>query len=199
MTRRWTAAAAWATKEQLGNRAGVANSLHRMGVVHQHRGDYDAALDHYRRSLAIEEQLGNRAGVAISLGRSTSSTRIGATMTRRWTTTAAAWPSPSSWATGRGGAALHQIGSVHYLQGDYDAALDHYRRSLAIKEQLGDRAGAAKTLNAIGIVFRQRGEYDKALDHYQRSLQEAEALGDRRQVATVLHAIGIVHQDRGDV
>ncbi len=95
-------------------------------------------------------------------------------------------------------AVLHQQGVLAQSRGDYDAALEHYRRSLEMLEQLGDRAGMARTLNAIGIVLQQRGDYDKALDYYQRSLQEAEAIGDRQQIATVLHAIGMVHQDRGD-
>ena len=95
-------------------------------------------------------------------------------------------------------AVLHQQGILAQSRGDYDAALGHYRRSLEMLEQLGDRAGVAKSLNAIGLVLQERGDYDKALDYYQRSLQEAEAIGDRQQIATVLHAIGIVHRHLGD-
>jgi hypothetical protein len=46
----------------------AAALLHQLGMVAQHRGDYDGALDWYRKSLAIEEQLGNRAGMANSYG-----------------------------------------------------------------------------------------------------------------------------------
>jgi len=43
----------------------------------------------------------------------------------------------------RAGAYLHQLGVVAYRRGDYDAALDWYHKSLAIREQLGDRVGMA--------------------------------------------------------
>jgi tetratricopeptide (TPR) repeat protein len=95
-------------------------------------------------------------------------------------------------------AVLHQRGILAQSRGDYDAALEHHRRSLEIFEQLGDRAGVASSLNAIGLVLQERGDYDKALDYYQRSLQEADAIGDRQQIATVLHAIGLVHRHLGD-
>src|SRR5262245_41748716 len=45
----------------------MARSYHNLGMVAQDRGDYEAALDWYRRSLAIKEELGNRAGMAISM------------------------------------------------------------------------------------------------------------------------------------
>ncbi len=41
-----------------------------MGIQAQSRGDYDAALDYYRRSLTAAEQLGDRAGVASQPGAS---------------------------------------------------------------------------------------------------------------------------------
>jgi hypothetical protein len=65
--------------EQLGDRAGVATSLHEMGMVRQDRGDLDGALDLYRRSLETFEQLGDRAGMASSLARWGSSISCGAT------------------------------------------------------------------------------------------------------------------------
>ncbi len=43
-----------------------ADSITMLGMVAQQRGDYEAALDWYRQSLAINEQLGNRAGMATS-------------------------------------------------------------------------------------------------------------------------------------
>jgi hypothetical protein len=44
----------------------LSASLHQMGVVAQDRGDYDAALDFYHRSLEIMEALGDQAGVSAS-------------------------------------------------------------------------------------------------------------------------------------
>ena len=79
------------------------------------RGDYDAALDWYRKALAIDEQLGDRAGMAGSyhqLGIDRASPRRhrrGARLVpqvagdlRDSSATAPAWPAPTtSWASSR--------------------------------------------------------------------------------------------------
>jgi tetratricopeptide (TPR) repeat protein len=52
--------------ESLGNRPGMANSYHQLGMVAQLRGDLAAAEQWYRQSLQIKEALGNRPGMANS-------------------------------------------------------------------------------------------------------------------------------------
>ncbi|RME37220.1 MAG: tetratricopeptide repeat protein, partial [Thermoflexia bacterium] len=53
-------------KEQLGDRAGVASTLHQLGNLAYLQGDYPEARRLYEESLRIKEQLGDRAGVAIT-------------------------------------------------------------------------------------------------------------------------------------
>ncbi|MDQ3014012.1 MAG: tetratricopeptide repeat protein, partial [Acidobacteriota bacterium] len=48
-------------------RADTAVLMHNFGVLQQGRGNYEAALDYYQRSLKIEEENGDVAGVASSL------------------------------------------------------------------------------------------------------------------------------------
>jgi tetratricopeptide (TPR) repeat protein len=94
-------------------------------------------------------------------------------------------------------AALHQLGIVAQNRGDYDAALDWYRKSLAIREQLGDRAGMASSYHHLGIVAQDRGHYDAALDWYRKSLAIKEQLGDRAGMASTLSNIGILYTQTG--
>jgi tetratricopeptide (TPR) repeat protein len=84
---------------------------------------------------------------------------------------------------------------VYQARGDYPAALEYYRRSLEIKEQLGNRVGVAQSLHQIGMVHQSRGDYPAALEHYRRSLEIAEQLGDRAGVANSLGQIGRLYQD----
>jgi tetratricopeptide (TPR) repeat protein len=44
----------------------MARGYHRLGILAQDRGDYDAAEPLYRRSLEINERIGDPAGVATS-------------------------------------------------------------------------------------------------------------------------------------
>ena len=147
-------------KEELGNRAGMANSYHQLGMVSQNRGDYDQALDWYKRSLQIKEELGNRADMASS---------------------------------------YHQLGRVAELRGDLDQALDWYKRSLQINEELDNRAGMASSYHQLGMVAQVRGGYDQALAWYKRSLQIEEELGNRAGMASSYHQLGMVSQERGDL
>jgi tetratricopeptide (TPR) repeat protein len=95
-------------------------------------------------------------------------------------------------------ALLHHLGVVAQDKGDYDAALDWYRQSLAINEQRGNRAGMANSYHQLGIVTQQRGDYDAALDWYRQSLAIAEQLGNRASMAGSYHNLGTVAQDKGD-
>jgi CHAT domain-containing protein len=93
---------------------------------------------------------------------------------------------------------LNNIGGVHRLQGDYGEALEHYQKSLTLKEQLGDKAGIAATLTNIGIVHSKQGNYVQALEHYQKSLVLGEQLGDKAGIAATLTSIGVVHSKQGN-
>ena len=115
-------------------------------------------------------------------------------LARMWSTLATA-QQPS---TRRLAAAVHMAGYYRQLLGDYQGALDQYRRSLAIFEELGDRAGMAASYHQLGRVAQNRGDYQGALDQYRRSLAIKEELGDRAGMAASYHQLGRVAQNRGD-
>ena len=73
-------------------------------------------------------------------------------------------------------------------QGNYAQALEHYQRSLKIREEIGDKRGIANTLDNIGNVHHSQGNYAQALEHYQRSLKIKEEIGDKQGIAR--HARG---------
>jgi hypothetical protein len=54
---------------------------------------------------------------------------------------------------------------VAQQRGDYEAALDWYRRSLAISEELGDRAGMARTTSQIGVLLTQTDQVADAVPY----------------------------------
>jgi Tetratricopeptide repeat len=53
-------------KERLGNQASMATSYHQLGILAQHRGNYQQAEHRYTQSLTIDERLGHQAGTATS-------------------------------------------------------------------------------------------------------------------------------------
>jgi tetratricopeptide (TPR) repeat protein len=48
---------------------------------------------------------------------------------------------------------LNTIGSIYEHQKDYEKALDYYRKSLKIREAIGDKAGISWSLNGIGASY----------------------------------------------
>jgi tetratricopeptide (TPR) repeat protein len=58
---------------------------------------------------------------------------------------------------------LHRLGNVSYLRGAYEEALQWYRQSLAILEELGDRAGMARAYSQIGVLLTERGAPEEGL------------------------------------
>ena len=64
----------------------------------------------------------------------------------------------------------HNLGALHQARGNYDAALDHYQRSLKIAEDLGDVAQVALTTGQIGKLMMEMGHYEEAMTRLLHSL-----------------------------
>ena len=96
------------------------------------------------------------------------------------------------------GSALMLIGEQHFGLGNYDVALDFFQRSLAIKQETGDRRGEGAALNNISQIYDARGVYDTALDYLQRSLAIRQEISDKAGEGTVLNNISQIYGARGD-
>ncbi len=89
--------------------------------------------------------------------------------------------------------ALNNIGIGHYLQAEYDLALQYYDRALAVAEASGDDEGLASTLNNIGVVHYIRGHYEQTIEYYARTLELRRRIGDRIPLAQVSNNLGNVY------
>ncbi len=91
--------------------------------------------------------------------------------------------------------AHHKLGGAYYFLSDYSKALENYKKSLLIREELSDNKGVANISNNIGMIFQELGNYDKALDNYMLALQFYETSRDEKRIAVVLNNIGTVYGD----
>ncbi len=54
--------------EELGDKSGIATTLHALGMIHQAQGNYGGGAEHlYQQSLEINEDLGDKHGIATTL------------------------------------------------------------------------------------------------------------------------------------
>lgn len=169
-------------------RRDVAVSLNQLGdFLSQRRlpGDADRALQHFQRCLEINEDL------------------------------LAATPD-SAQAQREVSVGLSQLGDFlsHRGQpGDAEQALQHFRRSLQIREDLAAahpdspqaQRDVAVVSNRLGDVLCERGDAEQALQHYQRGLEISERLAAaspesalaQRDLAVSLDRLGDFLSERG--
>lgn len=77
------------------------------------------------------------------------------------------------------GGDYNNIGAILYRKGDYEKALEYYRRSLAIRQiHPGDWGeGLAETLNNMGHIYLIRNEMEAARNYFTSSLEEHQTGG----------------------
>jgi tetratricopeptide (TPR) repeat protein len=96
------------------------------------------------------------------------------------------------------GEALGQTGKLLFRVGDYVKALSYLKQSLAISQQIGDKAGEGTALNNISQVFKAQGDYETALSYLKQSLAIRQQIGDKAGEGTTLNNISQIYDARGD-
>jgi CHAT domain-containing protein/tetratricopeptide (TPR) repeat protein len=75
--------------------------------------------------------------------------------------------------------------------------LDFYQQALAIRKDIGDKAGEGTTLNNIGLVYESVGQYPKALEFFSQALAIRKDIGDKAGEGNSLNSIGAVYNYLG--
>ena len=94
--------------------------------------------------------------------------------------------------------ALHNLGAVRWLTGDYPAAAQALEEALGLYRDLGDRLGQANALTGLGAVRWLTGEYPAAARAAEQALGLYRDLGDRLGQANALNVLGNVRRVTGD-
>ena len=103
----------------------------------------------------------------------------------------------TDWRRGNISVIYHQLGMTADHRGRLEEAEEWYRKSLTIKEELGNRPGMILTYHQLGNNAYRRGRLDEADDWYRKSLAICEELGNRPGMARTYHQLGMTAQDRG--
>jgi predicted ATPase/Tfp pilus assembly protein PilF len=184
---------------KLGDKLGVATSLHKLGFVTNLQGGPSEARSLFEESLAIFRELGDEHGIANSLR------NLGNVASCQGDYAAARALYEESLLIDRRlgdrrgiAYSLGNLGIVAMKEGDYAAARTLYEESLAIARQLGDRRVIATTLHYLGNVADNQSDYAVAQALYKESLTIKRELGDRLGIALSLNNLGNVSWSQGD-
>lgn len=201
-------------RSETDNAVGVANLLNNLASIYYSQGDYARAIQNLTQSLQIKENLEDTFGMVNTLS------NVGAIYRRddnhekaleyflKSLELAEELDNPEMIAN-----ALNSIGVTYKDQGDdayakmdsakgnqmFSHALVHYQRSLAIKEEVGDLRGTARTLNNIGNLLYHQENYDEALEQHNRSLEIKREVQDQSGIAVSLNNIANIYRQKGQV
>ena len=89
--------------------------------------------------------------------------------------------------------ALGQVGKQYHHIGDYETALEYLKQSLAIQQEIGDKAGLCFTLFNIGHIYHQNEEVNEAMNAWINVYLIAKPM----QLAQVLEALNRLADDLG--
>lgn len=163
--------------EESAERVILAQGLRRLGVVHHRRNQLARGIELCQRSYDEAVGIGDLvlAGEALNaLGG--FDLEAGAISTARWNYQNALALS-GEFVELR--ARIDQnLGIICSIQGDYDAALAHYKASIAAFESAGDEHGAALGRHNLGLLAIRMGELDLAARLLIRGGETARRLGD---------------------
>ena len=169
-----------------------ADVLANLGGIRWWQGEYEAALDCYRRSLAAHREAGDAAGQARALA------RLGPVLERLGDYPAAVAHLEQALALHRAaghrhgeGAQLVNLGTLHRRLGRYELAAEHQRQAAAIFAELGDRRLEGYALGNLGAVETLRGRPGEALPHLEAALAHCRAAADPGGEASALAELGV--------
>ena len=176
-----------------------AKILHNLGILMQARGEYEKALEYYRRSLETFDELGAReekAGSLYQIGTTLQARSEDVKAMEHYEQALKIYEQVSDH-TGVA-ASLHQIGILEQGRGNYDKAREYYEQSLHIHDQLGDRHGMTFSLLKMGDLEQAMGNTNKAREYYEQALEISEQLNSPLAIALTLYQIGTIFQEQNE-
>jgi tetratricopeptide (TPR) repeat protein len=169
-----------AIREALGDTAGIADTLRRIGVIHESQGDLAEAEQLYLRALGMWRSLGAMRGVSTCL------TDLGDLERGRADNTEAERLYRESLAIDEAlgdapgmATSLNNVAITVKARGDLPEAERLYRASLAICEATGNRKWVSTAFTNLAILVETRGDLDTAERMHRQSLEIREALGQK--------------------
>jgi tetratricopeptide (TPR) repeat protein len=94
--------------------------------------------------------------------------------------------------------ALREVGRIERRRERWEEALERYRQSETICEEIGDGVGMASAVNCIGAVYFEKGEMEKARTEFEDALKIALDLENRKLIAQLNNNLAAIADVRGD-
>ncbi|SDB59425.1 Tetratricopeptide repeat-containing protein [Flavobacteriaceae bacterium MAR_2010_188] len=91
----------------------------------------------------------------------------------------------------------NSMGNIYLVLKQYQLAIDHFSKSLAIEKEMGNRLGLAINYQNIGHAYESMGQLDVALANYRRSLDYNEQINSEIGKIICYNSIGQIFIKQG--
>ena len=186
---------------EIDYRQGEALALRSIGNVHFQLGDYAEAFPNYRESLKIEKEMNHVSEIAGLLS------NIGMLHALTGATEKALKSNMEAMEllekTGSKDnikrIIFNNIGNCYFKLEYYNNALEFYKRSQTICEEMDDQRGVAFSLSNSALVFQKQGKFDEAVKYYRKALDIRRKLKYNYGLSSTLLKMGNCIMESGEI
>lgn len=169
----------------------LAETEKNLGDVHKIMGNFDTALDHYKRMKELSKGAGKSKFIVdayISMGeifrfRGNWNDSLDNFKKALKVAKGANHPTGESEAS-------RLIGYVNWRLGNFKKARDFYKKALQLADELKDLHVQGKTYIDLGNLANETGDLDEAQGHYNKALRILEKVDDKYELARVYNNMG---------
>ena len=172
---------------------------HTMGVAHERKGQYQRAMQWYRRGLVTLGEQHFPLQATIHLAMAGVFHRQGRYAEALEECTRGVDLARSSGNLAELAHGYYLLGNIHTDTGQVEKAIEYRQQGLNIYRQTGDLTGQAKALNNLGVDYYYLGDWPASARSYRESLALCERAGDVTEAAVIANNLGEILSDQGDL
>lgn len=90
------------------------------------------------------------------------------------------------------------LGNAHIFLGEFEQAAEHYKMTLLLAQELGDRAVEAQACYSLGNTYTLLKDYPTAVEYHLRHLRIAQELFDKVGEGRACWSLGNAHSAMGE-
>jgi predicted ATPase/Tfp pilus assembly protein PilF len=181
---------------EIGDQAGIAFSLDKLGTTVMRQGDFTTATAMLEQALKLRRQLGDQHGTYATLN------NLGLVASWQGHDEQAIELFSESAALARAaeddhvlGIILTNLGEVYAHQGNCDQAETCYAEAASIYSKLGNRAGEADIIRDRGVLALKQNHLDQASDLLVKTILAFQQMDDREYTILAMERLATVAKE----